>query len=197
MKTIHRVLVLMTFAAIPFLAFGQKRNSISVEASYDYGLKCPLYGIGGAVTYDVLEKGHWTVGAGLGVKHIDTFLSQKGNNVEIKMEEWVLPLFARAGFNYGVGFLRVDAGYHFNIHSKELTTNEPGTSCAVSGFFFTPAIGIRFAKVACLSVGVTWMQKNNALLGKYVVDQTAPGGVREVVEKQFIPTAKFTLGVRF
>lgn len=194
MRLFFIVFVLMSF---PIIIYGQRRNSISIEASYDYGIRVPLYGIGGVASYDILEKGHWTAGAGLGLKHIDTFLGQgEAGGVWSRLNEWVMPVFARLGFNYGVGFFHLDAGYNFNLHSKTPENNVKTNNYAISGFYFSPTIGVRIAKVVYLSASVTWMQKHRNSESKYVYD---PDGVHILLAtvKEFTPTAKLALGVRF
>lgn len=196
MKQTKRFFAILALLSISFISSGQGRNSISIEASYDYGIRVPLYGIGGVASYDIFEKGHWTAGAGLGLKHIDTFLGQGGNSVWVRQKEWVMPIFARFGFNYGVGYFCLDAGYHLNLYSRDLDANVKTKNVAVSGFFFTPTIGVRIAKVVYLSASVTWMQKNRNMGAKYIFD---PDGVNFMLAtvKEFTPTAKLALGVRF
>lgn len=196
MKQTKRFFAILALLSISFISSGQGRNSISIEASYDYGIRVPLYGIGGVASYDILEKGHWTAGAGLGLKHIDTFLGQGEAGVWSRRNEWVMPMFARLGFNYGVGFFHLDAGYNFNLHSKTPENNVKTNNYAISGFYFSPTIGVRIVRVVYLSASVTWMQKHRNSESKYVYD---PDGVHILLAtvKEFTPTAKLALGVRF
>jgi len=196
MKQTKRFFAILALLSISFISSGQGRNSISIEASYDYGIRVPLYGIGGVASYDIFEKGHWTAGAGLGLKHIDTFLGQGEAGVWSRRNEWVMPVFARLGFNYGVGFFHLDAGYNFNLHSKTPENNVKTNNYAISGFYFSPTIGVRIVRVVYLSASVTWMQKHRNSESKYVYD---PDGVHILLAtvKEFTPTAKLALGVRF
>ena len=102
--------------------------------------------------------------------------------------------FARVQYRFRPVFLSLDAGYQFNVVSASSAVGAK-PSPIVSGFFFTPAVGIDFARRFYLTAGVQFFQKTNATWVTGTIDGMDAYGVK--MGKSFVPAARLTLGVRF
>lgn len=185
-----RKLIVLFAALIGFC--GSVSGQISIEAAGSLGIHHPVSLLGVNASYSFLPTEKWDLELGVGFHHAHAFYTKQGASVYDEHQEWVLPLFVRAGFHFGVGFVSVDAGYRFNLTSKSINriSNDDimvSTGVGVvSGFFIEPKIGFTIAKRFYLAAGVQWLQKK----GKYVK------GPSDVVFDPIVPAATIHLGIR-
>lgn len=195
MNQIKVLVCCLTLALVCLTAAAQRRDHFSVELAGSLERHGFMAGVNATYSPLSLEKLNLGVGVGFHYAYASVVLTEgKESRVLIANREGIIPVFARVQYRFRPFFLSLDAGYHFNVvASSNIVGSKP--TPVVSGFFFSPAVGIDFARRFYLTAGVQWFQKTSATWFTDTIDGMDAYGIK--IGKSFVPSARLTLGVRF